>query len=123
MKKIAYGINLISVIFVMGIGIQSMGIFSLEVAGILFLASSPYLYGSLLTKFVSKRKAIVLTTFVVSVLAIGGSYLLLDAMYIHPDAQSALAFVVIPVYQWGLLLLATIPIYLINKKGKETYEH
>ena len=40
-------------------------------------------------------------------------------LVLHPDPQGALAFVVISVYQWGLLLLATLPIYLFNKKGKE----
>ena len=119
MKKIAYGINFIAVMITIGIGIQSMDTFSLKAVGFIVLASSPYLYGSLLIKSVSKRNAIVITTFVVFVLAIGGTYLLLDAMYIHPDPQGALAFVVIPVYQWGLLLLATLPIYLINKKGKK----
>ena len=118
-KQISYVINTIAVIFVIGIGIQSMDTFSLKAIGFLLLASSPYLYGCLVTKLVSQRKAIVITTFVVFVLAMGGSYLLLDSMYIHPDPQGALAFVVIPVYQWGLLLLATLPIYLFNKKGKE----
>ena len=118
-KKVSYVMNTIAVIFVIGIGIKSMDTFSLKAVGFLLLAISPYLYGSLLTKLVSNQNAIVLTTFVVLVLAMGGSYLLLDAMYIHPDPQGALAFVVIPVYQWGLLLLATLPIYLFNKKGKE----
>jgi len=118
-KKVSYVMNTIAVIFVIGIGIKSMDTFSLKAVGFLLLASSPYLYGSLLTKLVSNQKAIVLTTFMVFVLAMGGSYLLLDAMYIHPDPQGALAFVVIPVYQWGLLLLATLPIYLFNKKGNE----
>ena len=119
MKQLSYAINSIAVIFVIGIGIQSMDTFSLQAVSLLLLAISPYLYGSLVTKLVSNQNAIIITTFVVFVLAMGGSYLLLDAMYIHPDPQGALAFVVIPVYQWGLLLLATLPIYLFNKKGKE----
>ena len=116
MKQVAYGISFIAAIFTLGIGIQSMDAFSLEAVGFLFLAISPYLYGALLTKWVSKRKAILLSAFVLCVLAIGGSFLLLEGMYIHPDPQSALAFVVIPLYQWGLLLLTTLPIYLFNKK-------
>ena len=116
MKNIAYGISFIAIMITIGIGIQSMDTFSLKAVGFLFLASSPYLYGSLVTKLVLNQNAIVITTVVVFVLATGGIYLLLDAMYIHPDPQGALAFVVIPVYQWGLLLLATLPIYLFNKK-------
>ena len=121
MKQISYVINAIAIIFVIGIGINSMDTFSLKAVSFLLLASSPYLYGSLLTKLVSKQNAIVITTVVVLVLALGGSYLLLDAMYIHPDPQGALAFVVIPVYQCGLLLLATLPIYLFNKREKNEY--
>ena len=119
MKKIAYGINFIAVMITIGIGIQSMDTFSLKAVGFIVFASSPYLYGSLLTKLISKRKAIIITIFMVFVLATGGSYLLLDAMYINQDPQASLAFIVIPVYQWGLLLLATLPIYLINKKGNK----
>ncbi len=115
MKKIAYVISFIAMMITIEIGIQSIDTFSLKAVGFLLLAISPYLYGSLVTKWVSNQKAIILTTFVVFVLSIGGSYLLLDSMYIHPDPQSALAFVVIPIYQWGLLLLATLPIYLFNK--------
>ncbi len=35
-----------------------------------------------------------------TVLGPGGTYLYLDAAFIHPDPQSALAFLVIPLYQW-----------------------
>lgn len=94
-----------------------MDAFTLGAVGLLVWAVSPYLYGMLVTKLVSKRKAIVTVTLVVSVI-VSGVFLLIDAMYIHTDPQSALAFVVIPLYQWALLLLATLPIYLLNKNKK-----
>ena len=34
------------------------------------------------------------------VLGLGGLFLYLDAVFFHPDPQSALAYVVIPLYQW-----------------------
>ena len=100
----------------MAVGILSLDAFSLGAVGLLVWAVSPYLYGMLVTKLVSKRKAIVTLTLVLSVIVIGGVSLLIDAMYIHTDPQSALVFVVIPLYQWALLLLATLPIYLLNKQ-------
>ena len=95
-----------------------MDAFSLGALGLLVWAVSPYLYGMLVTKLVSKRNAVVTIVLVVSVIVMAGIGLLIDAMYIHTDPQSALAFVVIPVYQWALLLLATLPIYLLNKNKK-----
>lgn len=35
-----------------------------------------------------------------TVIGLGGTYLYLDAAFIHPDPQSALAFLVVPFYQW-----------------------
>lgn len=100
------------------IGILNMDAFSLGAVGLFVWAISPYLYGMLVTKLVSKRKAFVTVALLMSVIVIGGIVLLIDAMYIHTDPQSALAFVVIPLYQWALLLLATLPIYLLNKNKK-----
>ncbi len=34
-----------------------------------------------------------------------------DPIFIHPDAQGGLAFIVIPLWQWALLVLVTIPVY------------
>ena len=117
-KTISYLLAAFAAVFTIAVGILSMDAFSLGAVGLLVLAVSPYLYGMVLTKLVSKRKAIVSVALLVSVVVIGGIALLIDAMYIHTDPQSALVFVVIPVYQWALLLLATLPVYLLNKKGK-----
>ena len=119
MKTFSYFIGIFTTTLTVLVGILNMNTFTLGVIGFLIWAVSPYLYGMILTKLLSKSRAITVSVLLLSIIAIGGIFLLVDAMYIHLDAQSALAFVVIPVYQWGLLLLATIPIYLINKKGKE----
>ena len=117
-KATSYLLAAFAAIFTIAAGILNMDTFSPGVAGLLVWAVSPYLYGTVVTKLLSKRKAIVTFTLVLSVIVIGGIILMIDAMYIHTDPQSALAFVVIPVYQWALLLLATLPVYLLNKKGK-----
>ena len=117
-KTTSYLLAAFAAVFTIAVGILSMDAFSPGAVGLLVWAVSPYLYGMFVTKLVSKRKAIVTFTLVLSVIVIGGIILLIDAMYIHTDPQSALAFIVIPVYQWALLLLATLPVYLLNKKGK-----
>ena len=115
-KTTSYLLTAFAALLTIAIGILNMDAFSLGAVGLLVWAVSPYLYGILVTKLVSKRKAIVTLVLVVSVIVIGGVFLLIDAMYIHTDPQSALVFVVIPAYQWALLLLATLPVYLLNKK-------
>ena len=117
-KTIAYFVGILASSLTIVVGVLNMDTFTLGVMGFLVWAVSPYLYGMILPKLLSKRKAIIVSVLLISVIATAGIFLLIDTMYIHPDAQSALAFVVIAAYQWGLLLLATIPIYVINKKGR-----
>ena len=99
----------------MTVGILSMDTFALGAIGLLVWAISPYLFAAFMTKQSTQYTATLVITGVSSILAIGGVFLLIYALYIHQDAQSALVFVVIPMYQWIILLIATIPIYFINK--------
>ena len=97
------------------VGILNMESFALGAIGFLIWAISPYLFAVFMTKQSTQYAATLVVTGVSSVLAIGGVFLLIDAMYIHLDAQSALVFVVIPMYQWIILLITAISIYFINK--------
>ena len=92
-----------------------MDTFALGAIGLLVWTISPYLLAAFMTKRSTQYAATLVITGVSSILVIGGIFLLIDAMYIHLDAQSALVFVVIPMYQWIILLVAAIPIYFINK--------
>ena len=116
MQKVAYSIGVLSILLTLTIGILNMDHFSLSVLGFLLWAASPYLYSMLVIKLVSKKTAVTAMTVIMTLTAMIGIFIIFDAMYIIKDAQSALAFVVIPLYQWGLLLLATLPIYLIPKR-------
>ena len=114
-KRISYGINLIASLVTIAVGILNMDTFALAAIGLLVWAISPYLFAAFLTKQSTHHTAILMVTGVSSILAIGGIFLLIDAMYIHLDAQSALVFVVIPMYQWIILLITALLIYLSNK--------
>jgi len=116
-KQLTYTINLLASIAVFIVGIQSMDTFSLGGIGFLLWAISPYLYASFMMKRSIDGRAIKILFVLSLILTIGGIYLLLDAMYIHPDPQGALAFVVIPIYQWFVLLVALVLMYVGNKYG------
>jgi len=100
----------------MMVGILNMDTFALGAIGFLVWAISPYLFAVFMTQRSTQHVAILIVTGVSFILAIGGVFLLIDAMYIHQDAQSALVFVVIPMYQWIILLVTALPLYFINKK-------
>ena len=76
------------------VGILNMDTFALGAIGFLIWAISPYLFAVFMIKRSTQYAATLIITGVSSILAIGGIFLLVDAMYIHMDAQSALVFVV-----------------------------
>ena len=114
-KRISYSINLLAILVTITVGILNMDTFALGAIGLLIWAISPYLFAIFLTKQSNHHASILIATGVSLILAIGGIFLLIDAMYIHLDAQSALVFIIIPMYQWIILLIAALPIYFINK--------
>ena len=122
-KLISYGVNLLASLVTITVGILNMDTFALGAIGFLVWAISPYLFAVFMTKQSTQYAATLVVTGISSVLAIGGVFLLIDAMYIHLDAQSALVFVVIPMYQWIILLIAALAIYIIHRKIKKTTNH
>ena len=97
------------------IGTTSLDSFSLKGLGFLFWAVSPY-FLMIFTLSKSSNQLMIRGISVCSmVIALFGTALLVYSMYIQKDAQSALAFVVIPIYQWGIFLLSSLFLYLIYK--------
>ncbi len=115
-KRISYSINLLASLVTITVGILNMDTFALGAIGFIVWAISPYLFAVFMTKRSTHPAAILIAIGVSFILAIAGIFLLIDAMYIHLDAQSALVFVVIPMYQWIILLVTALPLYFINKK-------
>ncbi len=114
-KLISYGVNLLASLVTITVGILNMDTFALGAIGFLVWAISPYLFAVFITRRSTQYAVTLVITGVSFILAIGGISLLIDAMHIHLDAQSALVFVVIPMYQWIILLITAISIYFINK--------
>ena len=115
-KRISYSINLLAILVTITVGILNMDTFALGAIGLLIWAISPYLFAIFMTKHSTQYAATLVVTGVSFILAIGGIFLLIDAMYIHLDAQSALVFVVIPMYQWIILLITALLVYFSHKK-------
>ena len=116
MKQLTYAITVLASIVVVGIGIHSMDTLSMTAIGFLIWAISPYLFALFMIERSRKSMAVKILFGVSLFIVVAGIYLLVDAMYLHPDAQGALAFVVVPMYQWMILLITALPLYLINKK-------
>ncbi len=118
MKRLAYSINLLAGLVTVGVGIQSMDAFALGTLAFLIWAVSPYFLAALLTKCVKAQSSTLIISGLSVILATSGIFLLIDAMYIHSDAQGALAFIVIPLYQWIVLIIVTLTLFIIEKKHK-----
>jgi len=115
MQKLSYTMNMIGLFLALGIGLlQSC---SPATFSYLLLVITPYLFAMFLTKWSKNHIASMVTAGVSSILALGGVFLIVDAMYIHPDAQGGLIFPVLAVYQWAILLVVSIPLYFINKQA------
>lgn len=116
MKALAYSMNILAILVTLGIGFLNLESFSFGAVGYLLAVITPYLFALWLTKWSKNEIVTLITVGLSSILALGGVYLLIDAMYVHPDAQSALVFPVVAVYQWAILLVVSIPLYFLNKR-------
>jgi len=88
---------------------------SVSAMGFIAWAVSPYGYLAIMAKLVSKSVSYV-AVLVLSLLIGGfGMWAFVDAMFIHIDAQGGLVYIAAPLWQWVLLMLATLPVYFLNK--------
>lgn len=80
-----------------------------------FWGISPYLYLAAMNRWVKTQVAIKATLIVTVLASLIGVWVLVDAVFLHPDAQSGLAFLFAPLWQWFLLLIATVPLHAFNR--------
>ncbi len=78
----------------------------------------PYIYLSLMNRKVSEKRAVMSVLIVALLTAAFGVWAFVDAAFIHGDAQSGLAWPVIPLWQLIFLGIASVPVYYLNRKKK-----
>lgn len=83
--------------------------------GFIGWAVSPYAYLAFMARLVTEKASWIAVCLLALLAGAFGVWALVDAMYIHPDAQGGLAFAVVPLWQWLALLLCSVPIYFINR--------
>ena len=116
MIKVTYGIVFTAFLVTGAIGFKTVSKPVTAVGlGFILWAVSPYLYLAVLTK-AARQKGASIAVLLVSVLAaVFGIGALVDAMFIHLDAQSGLVIVFAPLWQWVFLLVVTLPLYILNR--------
>ena len=83
----------------------------------IFWAFSPYMYlliRSFRARWVNKQ---LITWFVVSmIVCAGGVSIFVDTVFIHIDAQGALVFLFLPIYQWVILVIFKVVDSIVWRK-------
>jgi hypothetical protein len=119
LQKLTYVLIIAAAITTLVTGVEAADFeFPLAALGFIAWSLAPYLYLMGLNKLVSAKAAIIATFVATLLISVFGLALLIDAMFIHPDAQSGLVFIFAPLWQLLFLLLITIPLYFLNRTKK-----
>ncbi|VAW71814.1 hypothetical protein MNBD_GAMMA12-1489, partial [hydrothermal vent metagenome] len=81
---------------------------SFTTLGFIAWALSPYVYMVILVKVVTARRAFIAVMLAAIVVGGFGTLAFVDILFINPDAQGGLVFVVTPLWQWALLIISTL---------------
>lgn len=96
----------------------SSGAFSSAALRMLWWPLSPYLLLALLI-WAARTKAATTAVLVVGMVAsVLGTALILDLLYIHTDALNGLLVMMVPVAQWGLLIVLGLTLLLSLNRVK-----
>ena len=112
-KKIAYVLSLLAALITLGIGFYTMEAFSSAGLIMLILAITPYFIMSFVISKSQHSLSIIVNTWLTIFLTLLGTATLAYEMFIHKDAQSALSFVVIPVYQFFTFAIISFVVSLV----------
>ena len=116
LKKIAYLLVISASIATISIGLSTMNEFSLGVFLFLFLSIIPYIIMAFVVYKSEHSLSIIVNAWLSILLAVLGTATLVYEIYFHKDAQSALSFVVIPVYQIFVFIIVSFIVSLIAKR-------
>ena len=83
--------------------------------GIIGWTVTPYIYLALMLKLVTKKTLIIAVSVLAISLGVFGLWAFIKAMFFDNDAQSSLVFIVIPLWQWLILLIISLPIYFLSR--------
>jgi len=117
-KKIAYLLTAVASVVTMGIGFSTMDSLSLAALLFLLLAIIPYMLMSFVISKSEYALSLTVNTWLSIFLTLLGTATLVYEMFIHKDAQSALSFIVIPVYQLCIFAIVSFVVHLIAKRTK-----
>ena len=118
MKQLSFSVLFIAAAATLGIAVLNMDSFSMDVMIYLIWAVSPYGAAAFIARQAQGYRAVMTAAAFSMFIALGGLWLLVYSFYIHPDAQSALAFVVIPVYQWAVLLVDGLAVRFLRQPSR-----
>lgn len=98
------------------IGFKSMvSPVSITALGIIGWTVTPYIYLAMMLKLVTKKTPIIAVSILAISLAVFGIWAFVKAIFFDNDAQSSLVFIVIPLWQWLILLIISLPIYFLTR--------
>ncbi len=119
LKKLSYFVTTAAIIATFGIGIYAMGD-SVKISGvfILLLVILPYLLGIWVLSRMKLVKTIRVVSYVLLAISILGTAMLVDAMFIHTDAQGGVTFFVLPVFQFPAVLLSAVYGFLAQRRSE-----
>jgi hypothetical protein len=115
-KKIAYVLTAVASVVTMGIGFSTMDSLSSAALLFLFVAITPYIIMSFVISKSEYSLSLTVNIWLSIFLTLLGTATLAYEMFIHKDAQSALSFVVIPVYQLCVFAIVSFVVYLVAKR-------
>ena len=116
LKKIAYIFTSVAALITLGIGFDAMEQFNSTGLIMLILAITPYMFMSFVVSKSEHSLSLTVNAWLTIFLTLWGTATLAYEMFIHKDAQSAISFVVIPVYQLFVFAIVSFIVYLIAKR-------
>jgi hypothetical protein len=117
MKSFTYLTIALLAIITIVIGIKTM-VISVTALGFIAWAVSPYGYLAVMAKFVSNKDSNIIVLILSLFIGCFGLFSSIDQMFINPDALGGMIYIITPLWQWLLILFATITVYYFNKKVK-----